>query len=71
VERAAVSTDPIVLITTIGGPTVVPPESTCEYVATTTRGSDPFSYEWLKDGALVGTGSSVLINVGTPTFCLR
>jgi len=62
--------DAILLIGTIDGPTQVPPQTTCQYVAQVTGGNGPFTYEWRKGSSVVGTGASVFINTGDSSFTL-
>lgn len=41
----------------ISGPTLIQPDATCIWDATT-NGTSPFSYTWYKHGYYAGTGSS-------------
>lgn len=46
----------------ISGPSSTFSFSAETFTASVTSGSTPFTYQWLKDGALVGTGSSVTVS---------
>jgi hypothetical protein len=56
----------------IWGPDQVPENvSTCEWTANVTGGTTPYSYQWKRDGQLVGTSSSYSGDTGTADFQLE
>ncbi len=43
----------------ISGPTSIDPAETCAYLGAAASGTEPYSFEWYRDGDLIGTGSEV------------
>lgn len=48
----------------IFGPTMVPPNESCFYSSTVSGGTGIYSYQWLRNGVPIGTGSSVNVWTG-------
>ncbi|HEX9728237.1 MAG TPA: S8 family serine peptidase [Gemmatimonadales bacterium] len=60
------------LSTSIGGPLLIQPTLVCTWVASPSGGSLPYSYEWRRDGSLVGNGSQYSDGMnGAPSFVLK
>jgi len=59
------------LAVAINGPTAVFADQTQTWTSAVTGGVTPYSYQWFKDGSLVGSGSSLAMNTGWADFTLR
>ncbi len=51
----------------ISGPDPIQPYASCQYMAQTTNGTEPFTYAWTQDGLPVGDGTMYLHNTGSPS----
>jgi hypothetical protein len=59
------------LTATIPPPHNVPPWGFCQWTAGVTGGISPYSYQWWKDGVLVGTSSNYFFEVDSGNFFLE
>jgi hypothetical protein len=59
------------MILAVSGPDVPLGNATGTWNAPTSGGSEPYTYQWYRNGELVGTASSYTTNVGSDGFGLR